>query len=61
MVSEYVLGGRKGARVDFSGIGFNGCGCICGQMGIAFDEFRFEGVEQTQHVINHKDLAVAPC
>ena len=51
---------RKAAGADLGGVFGNGGLGQRAQLGIAFDEFRFEGGEKAYHVIDDQYLPVAP-
>ena len=53
-----MFGGGEAAGADFLRLGADGGAGVAGQIAIAFDEFRLEGKEQSQHVVDHKDLPV---
>ena len=56
---QNMLGRGKCARAHLGGIGGDRRFGLLAQLGIAFDEFRPEGGEQAQHVVDDQDLSVA--
>src|SRR5690348_2649115 len=56
---ENVLGTREAALAHFGGVSGGGLADLGAELGVAFDEFRFEVGEQAGDVLGDEHLAVA--